>query len=275
MQEFKKGMIFSGGLHLTLVVVGLVGLPVFLSDDTVEPTIVPIEMVEIDDVARSTEPQPKAAPSKYEPPTTRNASAPSSSAAPAAETAKPVPMPEPNIRKRLKPAHKPEPKKIIPKVEPRAKPRPPSRLDRSRLAALIDKSKKESTDPQTKPDEDVETEDDKPQRMSPLEAKRATMTIIGAIQRQIAQCWSIPAGAKDAANLIIPIRIQLTPEGELIGIPDILDTSRMEDGYYRVAAEAATRAIRRCAPFELPKDKYDMWRDIKLNFNPGEMLGGG
>ncbi len=273
-EKFKSGMIFSASLHLSIVVVGLVGMPYFMSDSDMEPTIVPVEMVEIDDVARTTEPRPENnAPSEYVPPTTRDASAPASAVDSRAEAAKPVPMP--NVRPRLKPKPKPAPV-TPPKVEPRVKPKPPSRLDRSRLAALIDKSKKEDTAPTSKTEVDEEAEKtDKPTEMSPLEARRATMTIIGAIQRQVSECWSFPAGAKGAENLIIPIRIQLTPDGNLMGAPDIQNKDAMSsNGYYRVAAEAATRAIRRCAPFELPKDRYDMWRDIILNFNPSEMLGG-
>jgi hypothetical protein len=35
------------------------------------------------------------------------------------------------------------------------------------------------------------------------------------------------------------------------------------------------RAVRRCAPYNLPAEKYDSWREINVTFDPREMFGGG
>ena len=45
-------------------------------------------------------------------------------------------------------------------------------------------------------------------------------------------------------------------------------------GNFRVAAEAAVRAVTQCQPYEMPGDKYDAWREVILNFAPRNMLGG-
>ena len=73
------------------------------------------------------------------------------------------------------------------------------------------------------------------------------------------------------------IRIYLLPDGNLARPPEIVDQMRMNlpgQGYFRVAAESARRAVQRCAPLKLPVESYDIWRDTELTFDPKEMLEG-
>jgi hypothetical protein len=44
--------------------------------------------------------------------------------------------------------------------------------------------------------------------------------------------------------------------------------------FYRTAAESALRAVRKCVPYELPKEKYELWREMELYFDPKEFLTG-
>ena len=46
------------------------------------------------------------------------------------------------------------------------------------------------------------------------------------------------------------------------------------DPLFNLAAEAAMRAVNRCQPYVLPAEKYDLWRDINVTFDPREMLRG-
>jgi len=39
--------------------------------------------------------------------------------------------------------------------------------------------------------------------------------------------------------------------------------------------EDAVRAVRRCAPYTLPPQKDDSWRELNVTFDPREMFGGG
>jgi hypothetical protein len=43
---------------------------------------------------------------------------------------------------------------------------------------------------------------------------------------------------------------------------------------FGIAAESARRAVLRCAPYSLPAEKYDAWREVIINFDPRELLGG-
>ena len=46
------------------------------------------------------------------------------------------------------------------------------------------------------------------------------------------------------------------------------------DRYFQAAAEAARRAVLNvnCQPLQLPPDKYEIWKEIRFNFDPSKML---
>jgi hypothetical protein len=45
-------------------------------------------------------------------------------------------------------------------------------------------------------------------------------------------------------------------------------------GYYKVLAESALRAVKLCDPLKMPTTGYDKWKDLQLNFDAKEMLRG-
>ena len=101
-----------------------------------------------------------------------------------------------------------------------------------------------------------------------------SMTEIDMIRAQIYRCWSIPAGAKDAANLIVPIHVRLQPDGTVISAEHAGDSLRSNtDSFYRAAAESASRAVRACSPLKVPPTKYEQWKELTLRFNPKEIVG--
>ncbi|WP_152045125.1 hypothetical protein [Aureimonas psammosilenae] len=93
----------------------------------------------------------------------------------------------------------------------------------------------------------------------------------GMIQEQMSKCWNPPAGIESGDSLRVAIRVRFTPSGEVEGMPEI--TQGGGSGSQRIAAEAAVRAIRRCAPFNLPSEMYaGGWEVTNLNFDPSEMF---
>jgi hypothetical protein len=192
---------------------------------------------------------------------------------------KPKPKPEPPkpVAKTVEPAPKPKPR---PKPRPKtvAKPKKQS-FDADRIAALLDKKIKKANSTPPRPREEAEKQPpEKTTRPTPTRVATQPLTLSekDAIRVQIERCWSVPAGAKDAENLIVRIRIFLNPDGSLRGQPEIVDRARMEqpgEEYFRTAAESARRAVLKCTPLQqLPVTKYERWRDIELTFNPREML---
>ena len=97
-----------------------------------------------------------------------------------------------------------------------------------------------------------------------------------ALKAQIFGCWSIPLGLPYNEDLLVRIKLQLKPDGTIIR-SEILDHARMNkpgQGFYKVLAESALRAIKLCQPLRVPTTGYENWKDIQLNFDAREMLEG-
>jgi colicin import membrane protein len=95
---------------------------------------------------------------------------------------------------------------------------------------------------------------------------------IDALRAQIQACWSPPVGVADAKDLNVEIRLMLRQDGSVAADPQILN--RSPNPLFQVAAESARRAILRCQPYRLPAAKYDVWKDVEVNFDPRDMFRG-
>ena len=271
----KKSFVFSVLFHLTLLAAALVGFDWFRSDPP--PAIMPVEVVNLDDLADVSDPEPELEPEPEEEPEPEPQPEPEPArvaeepepvrqAEAAAEPA-PEPAPEPDVETDAPPQRVSE---LVPNLRPRDKPTPPSRLDTSRIAALLDKREAEETPRSVR---QIQVPDAPSRNRSDLDAARIRASLQQAIAQQVGTCWVFDAGAREAETLVIQIRIQLHRNGELARMPVIMDSARMRsDSFFRAAAEAARRAVQRCAPLDLPQEDYDLWRDVVLNFDPSKIL---
>lgn len=100
---------------------------------------------------------------------------------------------------------------------------------------------------------------------------KLTQSEMDALRGQVQRCWSIPAGAADAGDLRVSVQFKLDRSGALEGSPQIISGGGSA-GVERAAAEAARRAVSRCAPYTLPAEKYEAWADVIVNFDPSEMF---
>ena len=206
-----------------------------------------------------------------------------------------VPPPEPKPKKEVKkkPEPKPEPKPApkpkapdrLAQVKPKKKPKPPDFLS-SMSSVLKDLQKKEKAPaPKKEPEKKEEAKKDAfedsiakalASSSKPMDSsKPLTLSEIDAVRQQIKQCWNVPAGAKDAENLVIDIRVFMNPDGTVRKADHLSSARMLSDGFYRTAAESAMRAVLnpRCQPFKLPLEKYERWKTMTLSFNPREMFG--
>ena len=143
-------------------------------------------------------------------------------------------------------------------------------IDPNKIAALIDKSKEEFAET-TKTTNRVTQSQDKNMDISGL-----TLSEEDALKAQIFGCWSIPLGLPYNENLLVKIKLKLQPDGSVIKT-EILDHARMNkpgQGFYKVLAESALRAIQLCQPLRVPTTGYERWKDLQLNFDAREMLEG-
>lgn len=143
-------------------------------------------------------------------------------------------------------------------------------FDPNQIAALIDKSKEETAQTLKK---------DKKLTQSNIKTSFATGLTLNqedALKAQIFGCWSLPLGLPYHKNLLVRIKLKLKPDGTVLR-SEVLDHARMNQpgqGFYKVLAESALRAIRICQPLRVPPTGYEKWKDLQLNFDANEMLKG-
>lgn len=92
----------------------------------------------------------------------------------------------------------------------------------------------------------------------------------GRISARLRGCWRLPSGGGGSDTPIVTLRWRLKPDGSLDGDPQV--EQPRGDALFRVAAEAAVRAVRDCSPFDLPSEKYNTWRTITWDFDPSQMM---
>jgi hypothetical protein len=100
-----------------------------------------------------------------------------------------------------------------------------------------------------------------------------TASEIDRVREQIARCWNIPAGARDAKDLVIKLRGTIAPDGRVLQAA-IVDQGRMSDPFFRAAAESAKRALFHplCTPLRLPPEKYESWKTFEIDLSPKDIL---
>ncbi|WP_188848398.1 cell envelope integrity protein TolA [Aureimonas glaciei] len=88
----------------------------------------------------------------------------------------------------------------------------------------------------------------------------------GVLDSQIQKCWSVPVMTGDLAEGgIARIRVTFLPDGSLAAPPAIIDKPAGRLG--GVFAESAAAAITKCAPYKLPPEQYESWKDVTLIFD--------
>lgn len=130
--------------------------------------------------------------------------------------------------------------------------------------------------PEPKTEETVKPVVRSPYSLSAISQQLHVQKLTAMVKQQVAPCWSIPGGVKDAHAIKVAVQIRLNTDGTLRGAPRVVDAARMKsDQSFRVIAESAVRALLnpRCRPLKLPYDQYEIWKDITFNFDPGEALG--
>ena len=182
-----------------------------------------------------------------------------------------IPLPEKTIKKiETKKETKQNPEKVDNEVKQVSEFEKKDLFDPNNIAALIDKSKIDSAKV-IKKNNDITQNQDKNIVTSGL-----TLSEEDALKAQIFGCWSIPLGLPYNENLLVRIKLKLEPDGSVVKT-EILDHARMNkpgQGFYKVLAESALRAIRICQPLRVPPTGYEKWKDLQLNFDANEMLKG-
>ena len=229
----RQAAIISAFGHLLLVAVGYFGIPALREEPLLSERVIIVEMVAITEERNL----PQTVIDDTEPEEPKTAEQP------------PRPPPEP-----------PDPfADVVKSVE---------ELEKKRQTRELDDDAK-TTPPDIDPIEQALAQANTPFSDSiPL-----SMSEIDNIRYQIQRNWSLPAGARDAQNMVVTLRIQLNPDGTVTGV-SVLNESRMRsDPFFRAMAESTVRAVLKTDRIKnLSPEKYELWRDMRINFDPREMF---
>jgi len=290
----RDALVYSVLSHAVIMVIGYFGLPYIQREAVLTDTPIMVEIVNVSELTNAPPPKPEKKPppkaEKKPPPPPKK---PSQTAAPpppppakdpevAALPAEP--KPKAKLKPKPKPEAKPKPKPIrkLAKAKPRRKPKPPDAF--TSVLRTVEKLKNRP------PPKENKKEDKKPEKKETFEQQVAqalmsrtarhdplrslAISEIDLVRQQIRECWSLPAGAKEAENLSIEIKMAMNPDGT-VRQARILDQNRLQsDPFFRAAAESALRAVLNphCNPLKLPPEKYQQWQNMILIFDPRDMF---
>jgi outer membrane biosynthesis protein TonB len=275
-----KSTFISAALHVAILLFVLVSLP---SSSSMSPLVaVPVDLATQADVTKLKAGMKDA---KDDAPLAGKPKAQSQEAVKEKSAKQDETPPPPQPKEAEK---KPEPKKEAPKKAeakpnekqaetPKPKPKPDaaakkkgSDFDTDRIAALLNKIPDASNEP---------TPNEPAQQTKPARGQTSgrdlsiSVNEIDALRARIAQCWSPPPGGLGAGEIVVKLRLKLNEDGTLVGYPTVANSG--SSPFFQAAADSAVRAVYQCQPYALPADKYALWRDMILNFDPSDMYRSG
>lgn len=95
-----------------------------------------------------------------------------------------------------------------------------------------------------------------------------------ALRVAVAQCWNVGSLSTDALQTVVVVGVDMNVDGTPNnGSVRMISSSGGSAQAAQQAFEAARRAIIRCGArgFDLPREKYEQWRQIEMTFNPEQM----
>jgi outer membrane biosynthesis protein TonB len=240
----------------------------------------PIEVAFVEETGlESTAPSPSAqmpaplagppelppAPAMPEPPAAQPAPTPAPSPAPAlrpqpqpqprAATPPPRPQPQPQPQSRAVPASK-----AVAKPAARPAPAPPKPANARRNAGGLSSVVAGLSDRET------------PSRTTTPPAAKAgpqvEASLVAEVRRQLKPHWKAPTGA-DAEQLRTEVILSLGANGQVTDISIVGTSGQTASNRPQVPLhrEQAERAIRLAAPFRLPAQYYEAWKQLRITFD--------
>ena len=285
----NKSILISSVFHIVLIVITAMSLP-FLSKKPLDiPPIVSVELIQIAEktnvpfapkakkIIEKVKEKEKlvseqAPPKKIKKTKTKTVVSPEQNNKKIEkQNLESIPLPDKTVKKiKTKEEKKQNPEKVDKEVKQVSEFEKKDLFDPNNIAALIDKSKEESATV-VKKNNDITQDQDKN-----IERTGLTLSEEDALKAQIFGCWSIPLGLPYNENLLVRIKLKLKPDGSVTKT-EILDHARMNkpgQGFYKVLAESALRAVKLCQPLRVPTTGYERWKELQLNFDAREMLEG-
>ena len=183
--------------------------------------------------------------------------------------------------KKIQPKRKPKPKKIEKEatldidIAIKDKPKPKFNFD---ISSMLKDLRNDQTLMNTEQAEKVLTKD-KPIKQSKNKESKVQLSIseIDLLIQQLSSCWSAPAGAVIKKGMVVKISAKIKPDRNVLyQTVRIIDTNISQSNpFYGPITESAMRTLLNpeCSPLKLPEDKYDLWKNLTINFDHSIMKG--
>lgn len=285
----RFGVFTSILLHLAIVGTAFLSLPEGWRPDVESEPYIPLELIREAELSLKTSvPAAQPEPPEIDEPEPDLPEPVIEETPEPAEEVEPEPAP---VEEELAPQDEPEPEPVTPEPEPEVKPEPPKEtpvvkpkpkndeLDLDALSKLIDKERdSESADvPRQTPSETAEQADTP--RSAVGAGDRLSASVISKMQAAVQPCWNAGSiiGAPDPENLKVTLVFELNRDGTIVSSPRVenaLQINLSGNQFWKVAEREAIAAVVKCSPYDfLPGDQYETWKDMRLNFDPSQMVG--
>ncbi len=182
------------------------------------------------------------------------------------ETAKPEAAPKKEEPKKEPPK---EDKKLIEKQ----KPKKADDLDflNDFEDILKDKAKTDRKQPretEPPPTDRPVLKDAQEERKGAGERRGNTASLQAAMKRYISVCWIGVSDQPVEYQFNVVVAMSLDSSGKLKGDLKLIEPRSRPVGRGGVTVERAMDAVRQCAPYKLPPDDYEQWKDIQVTIGP-------
>ena len=285
----RFGVFISILLHLGVVGLAYLQLPANWRPNVQAEPVIPLELIAEADLDLTTSvPAARPEPEEVEEPEpdlpepeVEETPEPAEEIEP--EPAPVEPEPEPVVEE-------PEPESVAPEPESEPEPveeTPPVRqpepenndLDLDALSELINKEREteRAAVPRETPSET--TQEAETPRAAVGAGDRLSASIIAKMQSAVQPCWNAGSiiGAPEPERLVVVLQFELNRDGTIVSAPRVenaLQINLSGNQFWKVAEREAIAAVTKCAPYDfLPADQYDTWKDMRLNFDPSQMVG--
>ena len=145
---------------------------------------------------------------------------------------------------------------LRPKTRPATRPDPSKGADAAVAAALAE----------------AESESESPPAARAPSGPPLTQGEKDGLRVSVQDCWVVDVGSR-AADVTVTVGFSLDQNGKVSGDIRLISATGGDEAATRTAFQSARRAVLRCQKngYDLPKEKYDHWRDVEITFNPEKM----
>jgi len=93
--------------------------------------------------------------------------------------------------------------------------------------------------------------------------------VIEEFRRHLKTCSRLPAEITPSDNVMVKLRVVLTPQGRLATDPILMAASASAKG--PLLMQSAIAALNSCQPYTmLPPNRYGEWKVMDLSFTPND-----